>query len=69
MFAPLTVNVVAMPLQIVGELILNAGRGFTSTCEVVVTLHNKELVPVTEYTVVVVGEMVIAEALLPEDQL
>ena len=62
--APLAVNVAVCPLQIVGELTITVGNGFTVTIPLFVTLHPAN-VYVTEYVVVEPGLTEIVEVVCP----
>lgn len=55
MAVPAAVKVAALPAQMVGDVIVNAGNGLTVTVRVAVLTHPAELVPVTVYMVVMVG--------------
>jgi hypothetical protein len=54
-FAPLAVNVVFAPLQILGEFTARVGKGKTVTILVIVFVQPFTAVPVIVYVVVVVG--------------
>jgi hypothetical protein len=63
--APTPVNVAVCPAQMVGELTVTTGKGFTVMVFTAVLVHPLTLVPVTVYVVVTVGEIKIDEPMAP----
>ena len=63
-FAPDTLNTVALPAQIVPLFVERTGKGFTTTLAAEVSLHPATLSPTTWYTIETVGLAVTVPPLL-----